>query len=58
MWIHWIDRDSHMINYDKENPRVEVEIYRYRHPKEQFRNEKLEKEAIKEAKKKNKTIKE
>jgi hypothetical protein len=35
-----------------------VEIYRYRHPKEQFRNEKLEKEAIKEAKKKNKTTKE
>lgn len=58
MWIHWMDRDSHMINYDKENPRVEVEIFRYRHPKEQFRYEKLEKEAIKEAKKKNKTIKE
>jgi hypothetical protein len=58
MWIHWMDRDSHMINYDKENPRIEVEIFRYRHPKEQFRNEKLEKEAIKEAKKKNKTIKE
>ena len=58
MWIHWLDRDSHMIHYDKENPRVEVEIFRYRHPKEQFRNEQLEKEAIKEAKKKNKTIKE
>jgi hypothetical protein len=35
-----------------------VEIFRFRHPKEEFRNEKLEKEAIKEAKKKNKTIKE
>ena len=47
MWIHWVDRNEHMINYDKENPRIEVEIYRYRHPKESFREE----QRIKEAKK-------
>jgi len=58
MWIHWLDLDSHMIHYDKENPRIEAEIYRYKHPKEAYRNEKNEKEAIKEAKKKAKTKKE
>jgi hypothetical protein len=42
-----------MIFYDKENPRIEVEIFRYKHPKEDFRNE----QRIKEAKKKAKTIK-
>ena len=51
MWIHWMDRNSHMINYDKENPRVEVEIYRYRHPKEEFRSEQRIKEANKKKKK-------
>ena len=30
MWIHWIDKNEHMIFYDKENPRIEVEIYRYK----------------------------
>ena len=54
MWIHWIDKNEHMIFYDKENPRIEVEIYRYKHPKEEFRNE----QRIKEAKKKAKTKKE
>ena len=53
MWIHWIDKNEHMIFYDKENPRIEVEIYIYKHPKEEFRNE----QRIKEAKKKAKTIK-
>lgn len=57
MWIHWADNSQHMIHYDRDNPRVEVEIKRFRHPKEQYRNEKNEKEAIKEAKKKAKTIK-
>ena len=47
-----------MINYDKENPRIEVEIKRFKHPKEAYRNEKNEKEALKEAKKKAKTKKE
>jgi hypothetical protein len=43
MWIHWLDRDSHMIYYDKENPRIEVEIYRYRHPKEEYNLKKKKK---------------
>ena len=51
MWIHWVDNDSHMINIDKENPRIEVEIYRYRHPKEEFRNEQKIAEAKKAARK-------
>lgn len=50
MWIHWVDQDCHMIHYDKENPRVEVEIKRYRHPKEEFRSEQRIKEAKKLAK--------
>jgi hypothetical protein len=58
MWIHWADNGNHMIHYDKENPRIEVEIKRFKHPKEAYRNEKNEKEAIKEAKKKAKTKKE
>jgi hypothetical protein len=41
-----------MIHYDKENPRVEVEIKRYRHPKEEFRTEQRIKEAKKLEKKK------
>ena len=57
MWIHWADNGTHMIHYDKENPRIEVEIKRFKHPKEAYRNEKNEKEAIKEAKKKAKTKK-
>jgi len=57
MWIHWIDNNEHMIHYDKDNPRIEVEISRFRHPKEVFRNEQRIKEAIKEEKKKAKTIK-
>jgi hypothetical protein len=58
MWIHWVDNGEHMIHYDKENPRIEIEIKRFIHPKEAYRNEKNEKEAIKEAKKKAKTKKE
>lgn len=50
MWIHWADKNSHMIHYDKDNPKVEVEICRYRHPKEEFRNEQKIKEAKKLAK--------
>ena len=50
MWIHWVDCDSHMIFYDKDNPRIEVEIKRYKHPKEDFR----EAQRIKEANKKKK----
>ena len=58
MWIHWVDNGDHMIYYDKDNPRIEVEIKRFKHPKEAYRNDKNEKEAIKEAKKKAKTKKE
>jgi hypothetical protein len=50
MWIHWVDCNSHMIFYDKENPRIEVEIKRYKHPKEDFREEKRVKEANKKKK--------
>ena len=50
MWIHWIDKNEHMIFYDKENPRIEVEICRQRHPKETFREEQRIKEAKKLAK--------
>jgi len=51
MWIHWTDNGQHMIHYDKENPRVEVEIKRLRHPKEDFRTEQRIKEANKKKKK-------
>ena len=50
MWIHWIDKNEHMIFYDKENPRIEVEICRSKHPKEDFREEQRVKEAKKLAK--------
>jgi hypothetical protein len=50
MWIHWIDNGEHMIGIDRENPRIQVEIRRFRHPKEEFRLE----QQIKEAKKKKK----
>jgi hypothetical protein len=50
MWIHWIDKNEHMIFYDKENPRIDVEIIRNKHPKEAFRDEQRVKEAKKLAK--------
>ena len=46
IWIHWVDNnESVMMEPDKENPRVEFEIKRYRHPKESFRDKKRLKEA-------------
>ncbi len=51
MWIHWVDNGEHMIHYDKDNPRIEVEIKRYRHPKEEFRTEQRLAEAKKAARK-------
>lgn len=52
IWIHWVDNGQNVImEPDKENPRVEFEIKRYRHPKEKFRDEKRIKEA-----KKNKNV--
>lgn len=34
MWIHWIDNNESMIMIDKENPRTEVTVLRFRHAKE------------------------
>ena len=49
IWIHWTDNNEDVImEPNKENPNVEFEIRRYRHPKEIFRESKR----IKEAKKK------
>jgi Holliday junction resolvase RusA-like endonuclease len=43
MWIHWTDEDTHAILFpDKENPRVEITIRRFRHPKESYRAEQEE----------------
>ena len=50
IWIHWLDNGDHMISIDKDNPRVEVEIKRFKHPKEDLRNEQRIKEAKKKAK--------
>ena len=37
LWINWMP-DGHAIQHpDTENPRVELRIFRYRHPKETFR---------------------
>ena len=48
IWIHWVDNGGHSITEpDKENPKVEIEIKRYRHPKEKFRDGKRLKEAKK-----------
>lgn len=56
MWIHWADDGIHWLaaEPDKENPRVEVTIRRFRHPKETFRENKeamerrrLERKALK-----------
>lgn len=39
-WIHWDWENSHWLGgIDKENPRVEITIKRFRHPKEAYRNE-------------------
>ena len=48
IWIHWVDDNADVITEpDKENPRVEFVICRYRHPKEKFRETKRLKEARK-----------
>ena len=47
-WIHWTDgnyinnvpEEHWFIGVDKENPRLEMEIRRFRHPLEDYRNEK------------------
>ena len=40
-WIHWADQGKHWFcGVDKDNPRVEIKIYRFRHPYEDYRKEK------------------
>lgn len=59
-WIHWTDGDiknnipdEHwFIGVDKENPRMEIEIRRFRHPLENYRLDKEIKESKKKTKKK------
>jgi hypothetical protein len=39
-WIHWDWEDQHWFGgVDKESPRIEIIIKRYRHPKEEYRAE-------------------
>lgn len=50
IWIHWVDNGENvMMEPDKDNPRVEFEIKRHKHPKESFRDAKRMKEAKKKA---------
>ena len=61
-WIHWTDGEVNenvplehwFIGVDKENPRLEVEIRRFRHPLENYRHIKEEIEEEKEIKRANK----
>jgi Holliday junction resolvase RusA-like endonuclease len=58
-WIHWTDgefnnnvpQEHWLIGVDKENPRIEIEMRRFRHPVENYR---LEKEQAEEKKRKKK----
>ena len=52
-WIAWGEpKEGHWLGgIDKENPRAEIRIERKRHPREEFRREKEEKEARAEARK-------
>lgn len=46
-WIHWLGDNTHWFGgVDKDNPRTEIEIYRFRHPYEEYRSAK-EKKLIK-----------
>jgi hypothetical protein len=62
-WIHWTDgngtndvpSEHWFIGVDKENPRLEMEIRRFRHPLEEYRNEKEAKLLKKQEKKRNKS---
>ena len=42
MFIHWGDPGKHWLEIDRTNPRAEIEIYRYKHPYEDFRKQKDE----------------
>lgn len=58
-WVHWTDGDytndipnEHwFIGVDKENPRIEIEVRRFRHPIEDYR---LNKELIEQNKRRKK----
>ena len=52
-YLHWVSDDTHMINIDKDNPRMEIKLYRYRHPCEEHAEaqEKLEQEIAEKKKK-------
>jgi hypothetical protein len=50
MWIAWESDSTHWFGIDKDNPRVDLTIYRRRHPYEDYRRDKEETEAKKEAK--------
>jgi Holliday junction resolvase RusA-like endonuclease len=58
-WIHWTDGDYNnnipkehwFIGVDKENPRIEIEMRRFRHPLENYRFDKEQAEEKKRKKK-------
>ena len=51
-FIHWVDDEKHWFGgVDKDNPRCEIKIYRFRHPYENYRADKEEAERKKQLKK-------
>lgn len=51
-WIHWDWEGKHWLaGIDKENPRIEIVIKRFRHPKESYRENQEMAEKIKEERK-------
>lgn len=56
-FLHWLSDDTHMIGIDKENPRIEIKLYRYRHPYEEYAEmkQKLKEEAEERKKKREKS---
>lgn len=59
LWIHWADLGTPMIQEpDKANPRVEIEIRRFRHPKEAYRQQQEEAERRKQERQRQRAAKE
>ena len=55
LWIHWIDQGTHLIQEpDKQSPRIEIQIFRYRHPKEAYRRQQEETERKRQERARNK----
>lgn len=51
IWISWQScADGHMVNIDKEHPRAELVIRRFRHPKEMYRAKQEVKEQLRQEK--------